>query len=213
MSTGTVGYSAISNYSRVELLAVLADRATCTIAELTAATRLHANTVREHLQRLEADGHVVRSTERRTTRGRPRVLYRAVLGDPEVSSPIARRKARDAAARGDLMRRVLPGTAPAASLGTAAVHQLDAIIDHLEDSGFDPVLDVEALRLDVTPCPHQAAQAEHRETLCAVHLALMQGVLVEAGGPLRAVTVRTDGLPNGCIVQLARAVSTTQRDA
>jgi predicted ArsR family transcriptional regulator len=205
MSTGTAWYSAISSYSRVELLAVMAGRPQCTIAELTAATKLHANTVREHLQRLEDDGLVVRATERRTTRGRPRVLYSAVLGEAPVPNPVARRKAKDAAARGDLMRRVLPDTAPAAgTLDAAGIHQIDAIVDHLDAAGFDPSFDHDELSLDVTPCPHREVQSGHREKLCAVHLAMMQGVLAEAGGPLRAVSVRTDGVPYGCIVQLAR---------
>lgn len=204
MTTGTVGYSAISSRSRVELLAAMAGRTECTLAELTAATGLHPNTVREHLQRLEDEGHVVRTTERRTHRGRPRVLYSAVLGDEPVTSPVAQRRVRDAAARGDLMRRVLPGSAPGGDLSREAVHQLDAILDHLCDAGFDPAFDEDGLSLDVTPCVHQAVQADHREKLCAVHLAMMQSVLAEAGGPLRAVAVRTEGMTNGCVVQLVR---------
>jgi predicted ArsR family transcriptional regulator len=211
MSTGTAWYSAISSSSRVELLALLAERPGSAIAELTAATGLHPNTVREHLQRLEDDGHVVRSTERRTTRGRPRVLYSAVLGG-RASSPIGRRKAKDAAARGDLIRRVMPAAAPdAGSLAPDAVHQLDAIVDHLVESGFDPAFDGDALRLDVAPCPHRFAQADHRERLCAVHLGIMQAVLADAGGPLRAESVSTAGLPDGCIVQLALAAVAADR--
>lgn len=203
MSTSTVGYSAISSYSRVELLGLLKERGDRTIAELTDATGLHANTVREHLQRLEADGLVVRTIEHRTTRGRPRVFFSAVLGETAVSSPIARRKVREAAVRGDLMRRLIPDAEPGTrDLAIEALHQLDAIVEHLSDAGFDPTFDGTDLTLDVTPCPHQTAQAGHREMLCAVHLGIMQGVLAEAGGPLRASAVRTDGVPNGCIVQL-----------
>jgi predicted ArsR family transcriptional regulator len=203
MSTTTVGYSAISSYSRVELLGLLSERAGRTIAELSDATGLHANTVREHLHRLEADGLVVRTTEHRTTRGRPRVLFTAVLGETSVSSPVAKRKVRAAAARGDIMRRLIPDAEPdTRDLGLDVLHQLDAVVEHLSDAGFDPAFDGTDLTLDVTPCPHQSAQAGHRETLCAVHLGIMQGVLAEAGGPLRAIAVRTDGVQNGCIVQL-----------
>ncbi len=80
MSTTRTGYSAISSYSRVEILALIQARPERTIAELTDATGLHANTVREHLQRLIEAGHVIQSTEHRITRGRPRTLYSAATG-------------------------------------------------------------------------------------------------------------------------------------
>lgn len=203
MSSTSVGYSAISSYSRVELLRLLTEKADRTIGELSAATALHANTVREHLQRLEAEGLVVRTVEHRTTRGRPRVLFTAVMGEASVSSPVAKRKVRDAAVRGDLMRRLIPDAEPATrGLGADALHQLDAITEHLTDAGFEPTLDGGGLTLDVSPCRHKSAQARHRETLCAVHLGIMQGVLTEAGGPLRAIAVRTEGIADGCVVQL-----------
>lgn len=205
-TTTTVGYSAISSYSRVELLRLLTERDARTINELSVATALHPNTVREHLQRLEADGLVVRATEHRTTRGRPRVLFTAVMGEGSVSSPVAKKKVRDAATRGDMMRRLIPDAEPdTRDLAPDTLHQLDAIIDHLSDAGFDPAFDGAALTLDVTPCHHKSTQAAHRETLCAVHLGIMQGVLTEAGGPLRVIAVRTEGLSDGCVVQLTCA--------
>ena len=48
MTSATVGYSAISSYSRVEILRLLGERPQRTIADLSAETGLHANTVREH---------------------------------------------------------------------------------------------------------------------------------------------------------------------
>jgi predicted ArsR family transcriptional regulator len=197
------GYSAISNYSRVEILHLLQTRPARTIAELSAATGLHANTVREHLQRLIEAGCVVPETEHRTTRGRPRVLYSAATGTDAASSPIAQRKARDAARRGDLMRRVMPWTD--AELPADALHQLDALVDDLEEAGFAPVVDEEALTVDLTPCAHAQAQAGHRGVLCSVHLGLMQSVLTEAGGPLAVDGMHPSCDPAQCVVQLARA--------
>lgn len=200
------GYSAISSYSRVEILALLQARPERTIAELAEITRLHPNTVREHLQRLIEAGHVLPSIEHRTRRGRPRTLYSAATGRGRASSPIARRKAKEAADRGDVMRRVMPWTGHAAArLGQAATHQLDAIVEHLAESGFDPAVDEERLTIELSPCPHAASQADHRETLCAVHLSLMQAVLSEAGGPLRAACIRTSTRPTDCAVELVRS--------
>ena len=190
----------ISTYSRVQLLHLLQTRAQRTIGELCEATGLHPNTVREHLQRLIEGGYVIAATEHRTTRGRPRTLYRAATGMADASSPIARDKVSAAARRGDLLRRVMPGAA--SDLGRDATYQLDALIEHLEESGFEPVVDDVQLTVDLSPCPHAAGRAEDRPMLCSVHLGLMQGVLTEAGGPISADAVRTSALPADCTVQL-----------
>ncbi len=202
----SVGYSAISSFSRVEILHLIQMHPQQTVAALAAATALHPNTVREHLERLLDAGHIVRETEHRTTRGRPRVLYRAATGQPDASSPIARRKARAAAERGDIMRRVMPWTgASVRELGTETTHQLDAIVDHLSESGFDPLIDEREFTIDLTPCPHAASQSAHRDTLCSVHLGIMQGVLAEARGPLTVAGMRPSCDPTQCVVQLTMA--------
>lgn len=220
MANGAPVCGPISTFSRVRILHALFEsgtpqnRGTRTIGELCEATGLHPNTVREHLQRLIDGGYVIPTTEHRTTRGRPRTLYRAATGAADASSPIARDKAKAAAHRGDLLRRMMPASASASVLGRDATYQLDALIEHLEESGFEPVVDDGRLTVDLSPCPHAAGRAEDRPMLCSVHLGLMQGVLAEAGGPLAAESVRTsdspeDHLPSGecppsgeCTVQL-----------
>lgn len=199
----TTGYSAISSYSRVEIMHLLQERPQRAIAELAAATGLHANTVREHVQRLIDAGYVIAETERRTTRGRPRVLYSAATGVDEASSPVAARRAEDAARRGDLMRRVY-GADTDAELGADALHQLDALVEDLGDAGFEPIIDERELTVDLTPCPHAPA-AEHRGILCGVHVGLMESVLAQAGGPLRVEGIAASCDPEQCVVQLATA--------
>lgn len=209
MANGGPVCGPISSFSRVRLLHLVQSRGQRTIGELCEATGLHPNTVREHLQRLIEGGYVIQATEHRTTRGRPRTLYSAATGTGDASSPIARNKAKAAAERGDLLRRVLPASAASAAvLGREATYQLDALIEHLEESGFEPVVDDEQLTVDLSPCPHAAGRAEDRPMLCSVHLGLMQGVLAEAGGPLAAEAVRTPAVPADrvvpadCVVQL-----------
>ncbi|MGM1017843.1 MAG: helix-turn-helix transcriptional regulator [Actinomycetota bacterium] len=200
MATARPVCGPISSYSRVQILHLVQSRSERTIRELCDATGLHANTVREHLQRLIEGGYVIQATEHRTTRGRPRTLFSAATGAPDASSPVARDKVTAAARRGDLMRRLLPGAS--SELGQDAIYQLDALVEHLEESGFAPVIDDEELTVDLTPCPHAAGRPEHRPMLCAVHLGLMQGVLAQAGGPLGADCVRAAELPEECTVQL-----------
>ncbi|MDA4895403.1 ArsR family transcriptional regulator [Streptomyces sp. MS2A] len=206
MANGAPVCGPISSYSRVRILHLVQSRSPRTIGELTEATGLHANTIREHLQRLIEGGYVIQSTERRTTRGRPRTLYSAATGAPDASSPVARRKVSAAAERGDLMRRLL--RTERSELGREATYQLDALVEHLEESGFEPVVAEDGLRVELTPCPHAAARPEHRPVLCQVHLGLMQGVLAEAGGPLSAECVRAADRPEECTVQLTTELLT-----
>jgi predicted ArsR family transcriptional regulator len=113
---------------------------------------------------------------------------------------VAQQKVRDAAARGDLMRKVMPWTG--SQLSDAAQHQLDALVEDLQDAGFDPAVDEAELTVDLTPCSHAQAQAAHRDVLCAVHVGLMQGVLAEAGGPLAVEGLLPTCDPAQCHVQL-----------
>lgn len=191
-------YSAISSSSRVQILHLLNERGKRTITELCEATELHPNTVREHVQRLIDGGYVVGEVEQRTSRGRPRVLYSPAAGQ----STVARRKAQEAARRGDLMRRVLP--VPETTLPVEAVHQLDALIDDLGDAGFDPVVDEDALTIDLSPCARAEVSDQERATLCGVHLGLMEGVLAQAGGPLRVAGMVPSCDPATCVVKLTR---------
>ncbi|WP_344071249.1 helix-turn-helix transcriptional regulator [Microbacterium sediminicola] len=197
-----ITYSAISSYSRVRLLHLLQERPARTVGELCDSTGLHPNTVREHLQRLVDGGYVVTETEHRTTRGRPRMLYSAATGAAGSTSSIARRKAEQAARRGDLMRRVMPWT-DAEDLPSEVLHQLDALVDDLGDAGFEPVVDETTLTVDLSPCPHASSSATNRATLCAVHLGLMEGVLAQAGGPLRVACMADGAIPEQCVVNLA----------
>ena len=158
--------------------------------------------MREHLQRLIDLGFVLQTTEHRTVRGRPRSLYRVADGTPDASSPVARRKVRESAERGDLMRAVMPETV-AEGLTTDEQHQLDAMIDHLDETGFDPTVDERDLTIDLSPCAHvQSANTE--TTRCAVHLSLIQSVLTEAGGPLAVGGMRPGCNPRDCVIQLLR---------
>lgn len=99
-----------------------------------------------------------------------------------------------------MMRRIL--REDGSELGREATYQLDALIEHLEESGFEPVVDEEGLTVELSPCPHAAARPEHRPVLCQVHLGLMQAVLTQAGGPIATECVLATTRPEECTVQL-----------
>lgn len=79
VATRTSPHRVLASSSRVEILHLL-QRAggPLGVDDLARLTGRHVNTTREHLERLRGAGYVERSTERRHTRGRPRILYTAV---------------------------------------------------------------------------------------------------------------------------------------
>ncbi|GAA2542580.1 helix-turn-helix domain-containing protein [Microbacterium mitrae] len=208
MASSHPGYSAISSESRVQILHLLQTRPLRTIDELVESTGLHPNTVREHLQRLSDDGYIVSQTERRETRGRPRTLYSAATGDEEAMSPVAQRKVQEAAERGDLMRRVLPDT-DNGDLNDDELHQIDALVENLIDSGFDPIVDPTDLTIDLSPCAHLGQADDAPTTRCAVHVTLLQAIVTQAGGPLNVDGLRPACNPQDCVIQLRRGSAAT----
>ncbi|MFI2752271.1 helix-turn-helix transcriptional regulator [Cellulomonas sp. P22] len=111
-STGLHGRrarSALASSSRVELLDALQRRGACTVDELAAATGLHENTTREHLQRLIAEGYVRRDPGTPAGRGRPPMRYRSTTARDVREDPLAARRLEDSIAQAALVRALLDG--------------------------------------------------------------------------------------------------------
>ena len=218
----------LASGSRVDLLHLLQDGNEHTIGELAAATGLHENTTREHLQRLVADGFAQRAPERRTVRGRPRMVYRAVSADDLRTDPRAQSRIEESIARVALTRVLLEGygrdasAASAASAGRAmaadpdlrpepsgttapgADRQLDALEGHLERLGFDPELDRSQMAFHLYRCPFLDLAKARPEVVCNVHLGLAQGVLDAVPGPVGARELLPFVGPEHCVLQLRR---------
>ncbi|WP_149205296.1 helix-turn-helix transcriptional regulator [Actinotalea subterranea] len=227
-------YRALASESRVEILALLQQRGEpVPVDEVASSVGLHVNTVREHLDRLVASGFVERQPEVRTTRGRPRMLYRSV--DRAAAATI------DARAREHLTRMLLEGYGrPLTSAGCAAEQageqwaedfprlcqapvpdqalaprdgtepealwvQLAALEQHFEDLGFAPEADAEQLEIHLRRCPFYDLARERTEVVCGVHLGLARGVLAHEGGPLRAESLEPFVGPRHCVLHLRRA--------
>lgn len=222
----------LASGSRVDLLHRLQDGGEHTIGELAAATGLHENTTREHLQRLVADGFAQRAPERRTVRGRPRMVYRAVSADDLRTDPRAQDRIEESIARVALTRVLLEGlgrevgssvsAAQAAGRAMAddpalrsvppravpgaseADRQLDALEGHLERLGFDPELDRSQLEFHLYRCPFLDLARSRPEVVCNVHLGLVQGVLDAVPGPVAARELLPFVGPEHCVLRLRR---------
>lgn len=230
----TETFRTLASPSRVELLHLLQERGGRTLTELVEATGLHANTVREHLHRLMHGGYVTSTTEVRTTRGRPRTLYSAATGTADGATEDMARKVAAAAERGDALRRYLATSGEGAGEGSevapeaagtlpppvgcvpwprhrpevldeAALHQIDALDDHLDQSGFNACIDESRLHVDITDCPYQEMVEASQGTVCVVHLGLVRTVLSQAGGPIEARELLPFSGPGHCTLALGLA--------
>lgn len=223
----------LASGSRVDLLHLLQDGREHTIGELAEATGLHENTTREHLQRLVSDGFAQRTPERRTVRGRPRMVYRAVSAADLRTDPRAQDRIEESIARVALTRVLLEGygrevgspTSAAQAAGRAladdpalrsvppqsapgaseADRQLDALEGHLERLGFDPELDRSQLAFHLYRCPFADLARSRPEIVCNVHLGLAQGVLEAVPGPVAARRLLPFVGPEHCVLLLDSA--------
>ncbi len=175
----------LSSYSRIQILYALQQSSELTIDKLSEICDLHPNTVREHVHRLIDDGFVLSRNEPRDHRGRPRVVYRAARGTESLHNTVLATKTRLAHERSEIVRRVLPDM-PQAEGEKALVRQLDALDDHLDQAGFDPITDQSSRCVDLTRCPFATMVDAHPQVVCSVHFELIKTVLAQVGGPVRA---------------------------
>ena len=194
-------YRTLASFSRIQLLHFLQQRGTMTVGDLAEAAGLHHNTTREHLQRLIGDGYVTCSPEIKDAKGRPRILYSVSAGPDESDGPVRATKAEAAERHGDLVRLMLRVEAV---IHSPLQRQLDALDDHLDDSGFDAKLDADGEHVHLHDCPYIDMVKLHPE-VCRVHFGLLKGLLEVAQGPLSADALHPLVEPNTCTLDLHRS--------
>ncbi len=218
-------YRAMADPVRRRLLRLLEDAGSPRDVEsLSAAVSLHANTIRGHLEILQAAGLVESQPEPRQTPGRPRILYTRSAASDEASAggyrllaemltstvkaaggdPAA--LAREAGRKwGEYLSEQLP---PGRSLPPGeAVERIGLL---LEDIGFEPRPHAEGdtVVFDLVDCPFRDLARDHPEVICSLHLGLLQGAASALG---EAATV--EGLQPFVAPSLCRAVVRPRPDA
>lgn len=191
------------------------------LQELAGRTGLHVNTVRFHLERLEAEGLAVRDVENRSQPGRPRLTFTAT---PRPDLGAERRSYRLLAEMlaGYLATAVTDVDREATRIGNAwggylttrpapyrrateqeAVAELLRVLD---DVGFAPECseDETGHRFVLRQCPFLEVAEAHREVACSVHLGLMQGALAELRAPLAVDELLPFAVPSGCVAHARR---------
>lgn len=204
--------------SRSALLDVLrAQTEPVTLSALSGSTKLHANTVREHLDALINLGLVTRFSAEPSGRGRPAWLYEATgadAGGPNEYAGLATALARsihrrssapvdDAVDAGRAWGRDLAAErrdTPESS-ATAARH---SVVKLLDDMGFAPQSDARATSVRLTRCPLLEAAHQYPDVVCGVHLGLTQGALEQLGADPAGAELLPFAEPGACRLHLAR---------
>jgi predicted ArsR family transcriptional regulator len=86
----------------------------------------------------------------------------------------------------------------------AVQRQFDALDDHLDQSGFDARITNDQQHVTLHDCPYSEMVKDHPE-VCGVHFRLIQGVLEQAEGPLRAHQLHLIEAPRLCTIDLHHA--------
>lgn len=164
-----------------------------TAGELADRLRLHANTVRLHLERLREAGLVDVEPVHRGTVGRPQHVYSLVPGAPGLGfdppsytllagllATLAERvgaDAEDAAAAG----RAWGADAGRRTRSRSCVKALTSEMDRL---GFDPSAQTVSAGTDIAflHCPFRELAEAYPELVCNLHRGICEGVVDAVGG-------------------------------
>ncbi|MFV0458332.1 MAG: helix-turn-helix transcriptional regulator [Actinomycetales bacterium] len=181
---------------------------------LVAATGLHANTVREHLDALRGAGLAHRVKGPASGRGRPAWLYEASdtsLEDPRpeyagLASALAQvivrtspHPAQDARRAGvDWGRRLAADSAgPASQTARSARRQVTTLFATM---GFAPEPDSRLRQVRLTRCPLLEAARRQPDIVCSVHRGIAEGMLQTAGAP-DGVELLPFAEPGACLLR------------
>lgn len=168
--------------TRERILREVESRGSAATAEIVAETGLHENTVREHLERLRADGRLRRVRAEAQGRGRPGWRWEAPPAD--TVNPYAGL----ALALADTLARVAADPVAQARISGSqwgaeiAAQQSDAtditarelVIATMREQGFEP--DGTGDEIVLHRCPLLAVAARRSDVVCAVHEGMIEGI-------------------------------------
>lgn len=203
-------HAALASRTRRRVLDALADSPVPLDAlAVASALELHVSTVRFHLDQLEEARLVRREAGAEKRRGRPRLLYTAVLqAERDESSREqlievlagALADSDDDRGRG---RAIGAGRAWGRTLvaeRSDSVDRQSPLLSVLDQLGFDPAPDGDVVEL--RGCPFRGAARQHPQVVCSVHLGLVQQLLDDGDAP-RNIRLLPFVQPNLCVINVA----------
>ncbi len=179
-----------------------------TIEEISAATGLHVNTVRGHLEVLLAAESIAREHPADRRPGRPRWLYRYATPDPSPYQRLAEALSAElaqvqdpalAAATAERWAHSLPQVPPAATPDEAISGAAEALTALGFAAEISPVGDA----ISVRQCPFAALVSEN-PVICDIHASLIDSLLEQTGQPVRLDTLKVWAGPGACVATFRR---------
>jgi predicted ArsR family transcriptional regulator len=207
---GASGPPALTAQRAALLEAVQHASGAVTTSALAAATGLHENTIREHLDALIARGLVRREPRKATGRGRPAMGYVAAERsepDPRVQEYVG----LATALAGHIARTSDDPASEAREAGRAWSGELDGlapqptprearqrIVELFDELGFAPETDDDASCVALRRCPLLDAAERYPEVICAAHRGLAEGTIKRLGGDPAGVRLKPFAAPGAC---------------
>ncbi|UJP08949.1 hypothetical protein L2X99_10710 [Microbacterium sp. KUDC0406] len=150
-------------------------------AELVAATGLHENTVRGHLERLLADGHIVREKEAPSGRGRPSLRWSAAGSTaeaPYAGLALALAEGLVRTSEHPVQEARSAGRTWGAQLaeGRSTSDPRALVLEVMREQGFAPDDTDAGDPIILRSCPLLAAASRRSDVVCAVHEGLIEGL-------------------------------------
>jgi predicted ArsR family transcriptional regulator len=210
-------HKALADVSRLRILEELGGQGGLDSRELGRLVGLHANTVRSHVDQLIEAGLVRAVTAQAAGRGRPRVLYEAIVDSGAVMQSGYRLLAQILAsylATTDQPQAVAESAGhawgsyltekPQPFSGISADEATRKVVELFDELGFRPEAVEESAERKILlhRCPFREVAESNQRVVCAVHLGMLKGALAEMGAPLQATRLEPFVKPTLCIAHL-----------
>jgi predicted ArsR family transcriptional regulator len=202
--------------TRARIFAFLVEkRAPADTQEIAARFGLHPNGIRQHLERLEEGGFVVRSRER-VGAGRPRDIWTvSPQAHPGGAPP------RAYAELASWLARAIPATDARLREVERSGHEIGAELapprvadpaagfrDALAALGFEPTLErgERGYSCRLGNCPYSGAVTENQAVVCGLHRGITAGILAALDPDAKLTGFEPhDPERGGCLVEVASA--------
>ena len=176
------------------------------VADLTERMGFNHNAIRQHLAKLLDADLITEATEKRTTRGRPRLTYRArsdafdqFQNRPDGSYQRLAGLLLEVITTGNSPRDVGRANATITTSGEPA-DTIATLTRQLQVDGFDPTLD--GSRIKLTRCPFASLATTEPSIICEIHRGILDGYCDQLPKPTSATLTPKPPKRAGCTVDI-----------